>query len=153
MSRHLGLLKDAGIVAERREAGFSYYQLSEECREGTNGSAALSALLMAQFAALGGDAGRSRRPRSAGGDPSAARRRTSTTTPAGDERRQLVPGRSWAAWARALGHLLPPLDVADLGCGEGYLAIEASRFARRVIAIDRFDAVLARAVAWPGVAG
>ena len=25
--------------------------------------------------------------------------------------RQLVPGRSWAAWARALGHLLPPLDV------------------------------------------
>ena len=36
--------------------------------------------------------------------------------------RQLVPGRSWAAWARALGHLLPPLDVADIGCGEGYLA-------------------------------
>ena len=35
--------------------------------------------------------------------------------------RQLVPGRSWAAWARALGHLLPPLRVADLGCGEGYL--------------------------------
>ena len=27
--------------------------------------------------------------------------------------RQLVPGRSWAAWARALGHLLPALDVAD----------------------------------------
>ena len=33
--------------------------------------------------------------------------------------RQLVPGRSWAAWARALGHLLPPLDVADIGCGDG----------------------------------
>ena len=38
--------------------------------------------------------------------------------------RQLVPGRSWAAWARALGHLLPPLDVADIGCGEGYLTLE-----------------------------
>ena len=48
--------------------------------------------------------------------------------------RQIVPGRSWAAWARALGHLLPPLDVADLGCGEGYLTIEASRFAKKVIA-------------------
>jgi hypothetical protein len=24
-----------------------------------------------------------------------------------DERRQLVPGRSWAAWSRALGMLLP----------------------------------------------
>jgi ArsR family transcriptional regulator len=64
---------------------------------------------------------------------------------AGDERRQLVPGRSWAAWARALGLLLPPLDVADLGCGEGYLTIETARWARRVIAVDRSKDVLARA--------
>ena len=55
----------------------------------------------------------------------------------GDERRQLVPGRSWAAWSRALGLLLPAVDVADLGCGEGYLTIEAARWARRVIAVDR----------------
>ena len=45
--------------------------------------------------------------------------------------RQLVPGRSWAAWSRALGLLLPPLTVADLGCGEGYLTIEAARWASR----------------------
>ena len=51
VSRHLGLLKDAGIVVERREGGFSYYALSEECRDGTNGSGALSGLLMAQFSA------------------------------------------------------------------------------------------------------
>jgi ArsR family transcriptional regulator len=59
--------------------------------------------------------------------------------------RQLVPGRSWAAWARALGHLLPPLRVADLGCGEGYLTVEASRWASRVIAVDRSPDVLKRA--------
>jgi ArsR family transcriptional regulator len=35
--------------------------------------------------------------------------------------------------------------VADLGCGEGYLTIEASRFASRVIAIDRSAEVLKRA--------
>src|SRR5262249_42347950 len=63
----------------------------------------------------------------------------------GEGRRQVVPGKSWAAWARALGHLLPPLDVADLGCGEGYLAIEASRFANHVVAVDRSKAVLTRA--------
>jgi ArsR family transcriptional regulator len=41
--------------------------------------------------------------------------------------------------------LLPPLTVADLGCGEGYLTIEAARWASRVIAVDRSDAVLRRA--------
>jgi ubiquinone/menaquinone biosynthesis C-methylase UbiE len=58
-----------------------------------------------------------------------------------------VPGRSWAAWARALGHLLPPLDVADIGCGEGYLTLEAARWARTVVGIDRSDEVLDRAKA------
>jgi SAM-dependent methyltransferase len=61
--------------------------------------------------------------------------------------RQLVPGRSWAAWARAIGHLLPPLDVADIGCGEGYLTLEAARWARTVVGIDRSDEVLERAKA------
>ena len=56
--------------------------------------------------------------------------------------RQLVPGRSWAAWSRALGLLLPPVKVADLGCGEGYLTIEAARWASRVIAVDRSESVL-----------
>src|SRR6185437_15070616 len=39
----------------------------------------------------------------------------------------------------------PPLKVADLGCGEGYLTIEAARWASRVIAVDRSDVVLQRA--------
>jgi ArsR family transcriptional regulator len=59
--------------------------------------------------------------------------------------RQLVPGRSWAAWSRALGLLLPPHRVADLGCGEGYLAVEAARWASRVIGVDRSAVVLERA--------
>jgi ArsR family transcriptional regulator len=57
---------------------------------------------------------------------------------------QIVPGRSWAAWSRALGLLLPPVDVADLGCGDGYLSIEAAAWARRVTAVDRSPDVLRR---------
>ena len=63
----------------------------------------------------------------------------------GEEKTQLVPGRSWAAWSRALGLLLPAVDVADLGCGEGYLTIEAAHWAKRVYAIDRSAEVLDRA--------
>ena len=61
------------------------------------------------------------------------------------DRRRIVPGRSWAAWARALGHLLPALDVVDIGCGEGYLALEMAAWARTVVGIDRSDDVLERA--------
>ena len=32
---------------------------------------------------------------------------------------------------------LPPLDVADIGCGEGYLTLETAQWARTVVGIDR----------------
>ena len=150
VSRHLGLLKDGGLVREAREAGYTYYRFEPAARTGENGGGPLRALLEAQFDVMGGtDTGRAdsarleevRRLRKenfdAHGRPDA-------------EERQLVPGRSWAAWARALAQLLPPLRVADLGCGEGYLTIEASRFASSVIAIDRSAEVLRRARARAG---
>ncbi len=40
---------------------------------------------------------------------------------------------------------MPRVKVADLGCGEGYLTMEAARWAERVIAVDRSEAVLQRA--------
>jgi ArsR family transcriptional regulator len=39
------------------------------------------------------------------------------------------------------------MDVADLGCGDGYLSIEAASWAGRVTAIDRSPEVLARGAA------
>jgi ArsR family transcriptional regulator len=141
VSRHLGLLKDAGLVTEEREGGYAYYRLVEEQRR--NGQAPLWALLEAQFAASAGEpAVRQDEARL----QEVLRHRKENFETHGDIR-QLVPGRSWAAWARALGHLLPPLDVADIGCGEGYLTLEAARWARSVVAIDRSEAVLERAQA------
>ena len=155
VSRHLGLLKDAGIVVERRDAGFSYFRLSDECRERDERESARCRACSARSSPSPAEtpAGRADDAR-AWRRCVALRKENFDEHGAGDERRQIVPGRSWAAWARALGHLLPPLEVADLGCGEGYLAIEASRFARRV---DRHRSIGggARARAWraPGVAG
>jgi len=142
VSRHLRLLKEAGFVVEEKDAGFSYYQLSTATR---NGEQALWPVLQAQFAHA--DADPAIKADDARLQEVLRLRKENFEGHAADTRdgRQLVPGRSWAAWSRALGLLLPALRVADLGCGEGYLTIEASRWAASVIAVDRSDAVLERA--------
>src|SRR5262245_447705 len=146
VSRHLGLLKDAGLVEERRDGGFTFFRLAEALRTGANGFGPVWPLLRAQFAAAAqSPEGRADLARLE--EVRRVRKENFDEHGLAAERRQVVPGRSWAAWARALGHLLPPIEIADLGCGEGYLAIEAARFAKRVIAVDRSDAVLALAQA------
>jgi ArsR family transcriptional regulator len=141
VSRHLALLRDAGLVVEERAGGYAWYRLADAAAQ--NGHAPLWAWLQDQF---------SRGTRDTRADDARLaevrrlrKERFREAGRHGSDRRQLVPGRSWAAWSRALGELLPPLDVADLGSGEGYLTIEAARWARRVIAVDRSPEVLARA--------
>ena len=149
VSRHLGLLKDAELVSEERDGAYTYYRLSPAVRE--NGHGPLWPLLESQFAA-------SQHTPAVRADEARLQevlrvRRENFDQHAGPDTRdgrQLVPGRSWAAWARALAHLLPPVDVVDIGCGEGYLTIEVARWARRVVAIDRSSAVLTRAKALAG---
>ena len=55
---------------------------------------------------------------------------------AGKFGRSYVPGRSWKALAEMLLRLLPPLVIADLGAGEGTLALMLAQSAIRVIAVD-----------------
>jgi len=144
VSRHLGLLKDAGLVQEEKDGGFSYYRLASALEQANDNP--LRTLLDQQFAASADDP--TVRADQARLHEVLRLRKENFETHAGPDTRdarQLVPGRSWAAWSRALGLLLPPLKVADLGCGEGYLTIEAARWASRVIAVDRSDAVLRRA--------
>src|SRR5215510_7211834 len=143
VSRHLGLLKDAGLVREERDGGFSYYRLAPPL-EGVD--AALTAVLGGQFEAAASDP--AVRADDARLQEVLRLRKENFDAHAGPDTRdarQLVPGRSWAAWSRALGLLLPPLRVADIGCGEGYLTLETARWASKVVAVDRSETVLARA--------
>ena len=143
VSRHLGLLKEAGLVAEERDGGFSYYRLSSTLQDGE-----LATTLAAQFERAADD-GAVKADEARLQEVLRLRKENFDAHAGPDTRdaRQLVPGRSWAAWSRAIGMLLAPMKVADLGCGEGYLTIEASRWATRVIAVDRSEVVLARAKA------
>ena len=140
VSRHLALLKDARLVVEERQAGCAYYRLAED--EGAE-RAPVWKLLQAEFAAAESDA---EVRRDLARTQEVLRQRQEQFDAIGDPR-QLVPGRSWAAWARALGHLLPAMEVADIGCGEGHLTLEIALWARHVTGIDRSDDVLERAQA------
>jgi ubiquinone/menaquinone biosynthesis C-methylase UbiE/DNA-binding transcriptional ArsR family regulator len=139
VSRHLALLREAGLVAEARAGAYTWYRLSSAVENTDGPHASLWAWLREEFDRA--------TPETRADDARLAevrRLRKESFVAHGDERRQLVPGRSWPAWARALGLLLPALDVADLGCGEGYLTLEAARWARHVTAIDRSKEVLDR---------
>ena len=145
VSRHLGLLKEAELVVEERDGAYSFYRLAPALHDHAQGP--LWPLLDAQFklasnsAVLKADDARLQEVLRV--------RRENFEHVGPDQRdgRQLVPGRSWAAWSRALGLLLPRLDVADLGCGEGYLTVETARWANHVTAVDRAAGVLTRAKA------
>ena len=142
VSRHLKLLKEGGFVDEQRSGGFSYYTLADVRQQGLG---PLWDAVLEQFAQEADDP--AVKADNARLQEVLRLRKESFLEHTADTRdnRQLVPGRSWAAWSRALGLLLPPLRVADLGCGEGYLTVEASRWAGHVVGVDRSSAVLARA--------
>src|SRR5215468_2116376 len=128
VSRHLGLLKEAGFVAEEKDAGYTYYRVSPAMTDDSN---RIWSALADQFDQAAADpAVRADEARLQ--EVLRLRKENFDTHTGADTRdaRQLVPGRSWAAWSRALGFLLPPVAVADLGCGQGYLTIEAARWAR-----------------------
>jgi SAM-dependent methyltransferase len=145
VSRHLGLLKEAGFVVEEKDAGYTYYRVSPSIADDSN---RIWNALADQFDQAAADPD-VRADEARLQEVLRLRKENFDTHTGADTRdaRQLVPGRSWAAWSRALGFLLPPIAVADLGCGEGYLTIEAARWAKQVIAVDRSEVVLDRAKA------
>ena len=129
VSHHLARLKALELIAEERQAGFTYYSLRVEP---TDPRWPLVAL------ARGAE------------DPHGDRARLAELLRLREDRqtlneRLLEPGQSWMLWATALSTLLPPLEVADFGCGSGVLTVELARWARRVTAVDRSAAALEQA--------
>jgi ArsR family transcriptional regulator len=57
--------------------------------------------------------------------------------------RSYGPGRSWQAFGHLLLRILPPLTIADLGSGEGLLSELLARRAKRVIAVDNSEKIVA----------
>ena len=129
VSHHLGKLRQLGLVREERAAGFTYYSLAVDA-----GDVQAPLIKMACEAEdRTGDLARLK---------DLLRQREDRQLL---NERLLEPGQSWFLWAGALASLLPPLDVADFGCGTGVLSVSIARWARSVVAIDQNRAALAQA--------
>src|SRR5687768_4627536 len=104
VSRHLGLLKDAHLVVEERDGAYSFYRLSAALRDHAQGP--LWPLLEAQFNSASGNAVLKADDARLQEVLRLRRENFEHVGPDTRDGRQLVPGRSWAAWSRAMGLLL-----------------------------------------------
>ena len=141
VSHHLSKLKKHGLVLEEREGANKFYSLvREHAAAGEEGAGQIGGgvwpLVKLAVEWQDDDAGDLSRVR----DLVRAREDRQALN-----ERLLEPGQSWFLWARALGTLLPSLDVADFGCGSGSLSLEMARWARSVTAIDANPAALTKA--------
>ncbi len=131
VSHHLARLKALELIGEERQAGFTYYSLALEAADPR-----WPLVRLAQQS----------------GDPHGDQARLTELLRQREDHhtlneKLLEPGQSWRLWATALSSMLPPLEVADFGCGSGQLTVELARWAKAVTAIDKSAAALEQAKA------
>jgi ArsR family transcriptional regulator len=130
VSTNLALLKGAGLVDDRRTGKNAFYRLTAR-RELMD--------VLSQAAAEIPEAQQDQQALRLALRKRQDRMRRYFDELAGKFGRQYVPGRSWKGIAEALLKLLPPMDIADLGAGEGTISQLMAQRARRVIAIDNSE--------------
>ncbi len=139
ISTHLGMLQDAGLVALRREGKRSFYRAVSEPEDGAGEALKLGLRAARELPEHADDAANLRR---------VLKRRQEQAEVyfnqvAGRFDRVYGPGRSWQAFGHLLLRILPPLDVADLGSGEGLLSELLARRCKKVIAVDNSARIVA----------
>ena len=157
VSRHLAILREAGLLADRRDGTFVAYRLAAARRRVPGHDAwALARESLAEDPTC-----RARR-RAAPPEPSRRRQRSTSRSQTSSTRSAAGVGRPAArasaticcapaprpSWCR------PACEVADIGTGTGILALELAELGLDVIGIDRSEAMLeaARAKVLEGAA-
>ncbi|MGI8742743.1 MAG: ArsR/SmtB family transcription factor [Bryobacteraceae bacterium] len=131
ISMQLSRLKQAGIVEARRAGQKSLYRLA--------GRPEMQGLLTEMLRRSGAEIREA--PEDDHGLRLVLRKRKDKLRGYFDELagrfgRHYLPGRSWKGLSEMLLRLLPPLVIADLGAGEGTVALMLAQRAKRVIAVD-----------------
>src|ERR1700744_56637 len=139
ISTHLGLLADCEMVSSRREGKRTFYKLNPRADDVTNEFIQLAIRGAKELPEHESDQINLKRI--------IARRKEQAQVYfnqiAGRFDRVYGPGRSWQAFGHLLLRILPPLVVADLGAGEGLLSELLARRAKKVIAVDNSEKIVA----------
>ena len=136
VSRHLKPMREAGLVASRRDGTSVYYNRGELFRD-----AAFARILnerLKEMAVANRDAAAVERVL----DFRRMKSREFFDEIAGRYGTLTEPGGGWQALAAGLAAGFADKTVADLGCGEGALALLLARFATKVVAFDQSENML-----------
>src|SRR5882757_4385918 len=139
ISTHLGLLADCEMVSSRREGKRTFYKLNPNADAVAGEFIQLAIRGAHELAEHSHDQINLKRVLN--------RRKEQAQVYfnqiAGRFDRVYGPGRSWQAFGHLLLRILPPLIVADLGAGEGLLSELIARRAKKVIAVDNSEKIVA----------
>lgn len=129
VSTHLMLLKEVGLVVDRRAGRRTYYSIASAARTGVAAQALEQGTESAEFLAD-----------LAGLKVLLERRREETRSyfdrVAATFGEQILPGRTWEGLARALLTLVPRQRYVDVGIGDGLMTLMLAQVAERVTAVD-----------------
>jgi len=137
VSTHLGKLRDAGLVRDRKNGTSAYYALAGDMPAGARGvwelvHKSVSDALLTSDRRRAADVLRAR----SGGFPESI---------AGEMERHYSPGRTWESLAASFAGLLRLGRVLDVGSGDGAVAEMLAPRARAVTCLDASERMVAAA--------
>jgi len=137
VSTHLGKLRDAGLVRDRRDGTSAFYRID---RRGMDGEAArLLETLRGSTRDPLLEQDRRRLAEAIAARPGGS---TWAEAVAGSMQRHYSPGRTWESLARGVVGLSELGDVIDVASGDGVLAELLAPHARSICCLDRSSRVL-----------
>ncbi len=140
VSTHLGRLREAGVLRDRRAGASTFYSLNEAAMPAD--ARRVWSLIASDLhdASLDGDGKRC--------EAMLAARTKQQAWPdaiAGEMERHYSPGRTWESMARALVGLARLGDVLDIGSGDGSVAQMLAPRARSITCVDQSERMIAAA--------